>query len=106
MKKKVRKASTLTLDINESIESKATEYVSFGNLKIYKHKATIRYNFLQKMNLQPIFHGILNPLYVAGIRFYSTSTENKLKPVASYLNADIDKVNIMESNKGKSGVYR
>ena len=48
----------------------------------------------------------LNPLYLAGKRFYSTSTENKLKPVAFYLNADTDKVNIIENNRGKSGVYR
>lgn len=40
------------------------------------------------------------------IKFYSTKPDNIVIPKVLYLNADLDKENIIKDNKGKSGVYR
>ena len=38
-------------------------------------------------------------------RLYSTSSDNNLKPIVIYPNADVDKVNIVKDNNKKSGIY-
>ena len=36
----------------------------------------------------------------------SSASENNIKPVVVYTNADTHKLEILKDNKGKSGVYR
>lgn len=39
-------------------------------------------------------------------RFYSTNAIHYIVPIKSYSNADANKADIIQDNKGKSGVYR
>jgi hypothetical protein len=44
-----------------------------------------------------------------GFRNYSTNSSSVaplLQPVKRYINADLDKIRILEENKGKCGIYR
>jgi hypothetical protein len=49
------------------------------------------------------------------VQFFSTSSSQKnninnkleeLKPIITYFNADTQKMQILQENKGKSGIYR
>jgi hypothetical protein len=52
----------------------------------------------------------LNPYFISGFfMLFSTSSvnnSNNIKPAAVYVNAKHSKKQIMQENKGKSGVYR
>ena len=42
---------------------------------------------------------------VFSVNIISYSTDSSVKPVKKYANADLDKLQIIKENKGKSGVY-
>jgi hypothetical protein len=62
---------------------------------------------IDKIMITQIFNRALNfSLNQLNSKFYSTNSSNNITPVKSYENADLDKQNILEDNKGKSGVYQ
>jgi len=54
----------------------------------------------------PLTRGLTNaPPKLIRTRFYSTSKDKFYSPAAVYSNADLNKLEIVKENKGKSGVY-
>jgi hypothetical protein len=91
---------TLSVDFN-------TQFLLYINFTVFKNI----YNFNNNKSCSyatPNFIGTtvtLGSQYLHSTNFYSTKPYN-IVPVVVYKNADLDKLQILQENKGKCGVYR
>jgi hypothetical protein len=88
--------SIATIDIRQTISTKCQFNLQLGSYLAGLIEGDGTFASTKHRGLAPI----------SGVRYFSSSTPNDIKPVMVYSNSDTQKLEILRDNKNKSGIYR